>query len=263
MTEKMIHSEFRLGKQFYIHDQRTLQLASFMKSGLPVPSRYDFDQRRRPFPNNVWGNDRWGDCVVAARANHFLRWERVEHRTTLPLEDEHVIETYKRLSGAQAPGDSKDKGLVMLEAMRDWFNGWPLSFDKDHSDNYKIAAYGSLFGSLEGIKAAVRYLSGCQLGIWLPRTAISQTKPDGMWDVVPGGDSSASGSWGGHAVYCYGFTPDYLKIWTWGFRMKVSNSFWYTYGDEAWAVVDDLDSHSTSRWLNVPALRRRLSEITS
>jgi hypothetical protein len=67
----------RLGKQAHKHDDRTLMLSRFFLPDFHVPSRYNFDKGKRPIPSRVWGNDRWGDCVIAGEANHLLRLERI------------------------------------------------------------------------------------------------------------------------------------------------------------------------------------------
>jgi hypothetical protein len=110
----------KLGKQDYKHDPRTLKMAKFLSPDIHIPDVFNFDKGRAPFPDHMWGNDQYGDCVIAARANATLRIERVEQRRTLALVDDDAINTYKRLTGCNSPGDSNDTGLVMLDANRDW-----------------------------------------------------------------------------------------------------------------------------------------------
>jgi hypothetical protein len=66
--------DFKLGKKEYVHDDRTLQLHELLRTEqVHAPSTFDFDSGRKAFPRKVWGNDEYGDCVLAGRANHLLR----------------------------------------------------------------------------------------------------------------------------------------------------------------------------------------------
>ena len=100
----------RLGKKDYEHDARTLQMARFLTPDIHIPSHFNFDAGRARFPDFMWGNNEYGDCVIAARANQTLRFERVEQRRTLAMQDEDAISEYKRLTGCVSPGDSKEDG---------------------------------------------------------------------------------------------------------------------------------------------------------
>src|SRR6059036_52839 len=100
-------TEFRLGKQEYMHSPLTLRLARYILPDIHVPEIYDFDKTRKPFPFRVWGNDAWGDCVIGGRANHLLRLERVEQRRTIPLFDHDAVSLYQQMTGSQAPEDDR------------------------------------------------------------------------------------------------------------------------------------------------------------
>src|SRR4051812_38358864 len=113
----------RLGKLPYKHDPRTLRLAEFFKlPDLRLPATFDFDHNRKPIPNRMWGNDDYGDCVIASEANQLLRLERVETWQTIPLTDDDAINRYKGLTGCKLPGDNNDTGLVILDTNRNWRN---------------------------------------------------------------------------------------------------------------------------------------------
>ena len=255
----------RLGKQGHVEDERTLMMANFMLD-IHVPEQYDFDKRRAAFPSRMWGNDAYGDCVIAGRCNHLMRLERVEQRRTVPLYDDDAVSEYKRLTGCQSAGDANDTGLVVLEAMRDWRNDGMATdgrFGIRSARNYKIAAYGELNPQDRNqLRNAIYTMHGIHLGFWLPIAAQRMTN-NGLWDYNgEGGSEWQEGSWGGHLVYSKAYDADGLEILTWGMKVKVTNNFIEKYCDEAWAVVDSLDSWRTKQTIDVAALEQRLQEIS-
>lgn len=260
-------TQLRLGKQDYKYDNRTLFMARFVLPDIRVPAKFDFDKGRSPFPVRMWGNDAWGDCVIAGEANHLLRMERVEQRRTILLNDQDVIERYKSLSGAASPGDGNDNGLVILSAMQNWHNfGW-MTGGIDRSGNhrnYSISAYGELeVNDRNQLRMASYALHGIHLGLMLPRAAQGMTS-EGVWHYEgQSGPEWQPGSWGGHLVYSKAFDPESLEILTWGRKVKVTNEFVEKYADEAWAVVDNLDSWRVKQTIDVTKLTNELSQITS
>lgn len=251
--------EFKLGKQDYVEDKRTLQLATFFDplAVLDAPSRYDFDHRRTPFPNHVWGNDAYGDCVFADQANALVRIERKETRRTPRLTDEDVIAKYKQLTGCVQPGDFNDRGYSMLYGFRDWRNnGWTVN-----GHNYRIDAFGELNPTERGrLDAATYILGGIHLGILLPLSALEQLYRGEPWDVVEGPDAVA-GSWGGHALYSKRYDPRGRYAKTWGMEVYMTDNFIRTYCDEAWGVVDSLNVWGKRHDVDVAALRYQLHAI--
>jgi hypothetical protein len=251
----------RLGKGEYVHDERTPMLARFFRSTVRVPTNWDFDHGRAPFPLRVWGNDAWGDCVIGGEANHTLRLERVEQRGTIKLADEDAVNRYMALSGAKSPGDANDNGLVVLEANRDWRNN---GFLTKTGRVYKIAAYGELEPTdRQQLRTASYLLHGIHFGFWLPTAAQAMTN-QGVWDYKgETGPEWRPGSWGGHLVYSKKFDADSHEVLSWGMKIRVTNAFIERYADEAWAVVDNLDSWKTKQTIDVPKLEKTLSEITA
>lgn len=249
------HPDFKLGKQDHKHDDKTLMMANFMEVPV-VPTKFDLEKNRAPFPVHIWGNNEYGDCVIAAEANALLRMERIETRRTVKAQDADAIKRYKHLTGCNNPGDSNDTGLVILDSMSDWRNnGFPVG-----AHTFQIAAYGEL-DPLEHdqLRAGIYLLHGIHFGFALPISAQQQTE-QGFWDVTLGVDS-APGSWGGHCVYADKYDEDNIYVWTWGREIRVSNAFVRKYADEAWAVVDNLDKWRKNDHLDVPGLEKALHDI--
>jgi hypothetical protein len=257
----------RLGKQGYVHDDLTLMLAQFVLPEIRVPSHFDFDKNRAPFPVRVWGNNAWRDCVIGGRCNHIVRLERVEQRRTIALFDDDAVTEYKRLTGAQTPEDANDTGLVVLDAMREWRNNGMETDARQGVRSariYTIAAYGELEPQdHQQLKMAIYAMHGIHMGFWLPTAAQGMTG-NGVWDYNgEAGPEWQPGSWGGHLVYAKAYDEDGIEVITWGQKVKVTWNFIDKYSDEAWAVVDSFDTWRTRQTINVSALIKKLSEITS
>lgn len=247
----------KLGKQEHKFDPRTLMLKRFMLPEIRVPGSYDFDHNRAAFPLPMWGNDEWGDCVIAGEANNLLRLERVEQRRTVKMTDQIAIDRYKALTGSQRPGDSKDEGLVVLDTMRNWKNhGWSFG-----GRNYKIEAYGELDPQeRDQLRMAVYVFHGIHLGLALP---IATQRMGHVWDYNgQTGPEWRPGSWGGHLVYSKAFTHAGLEILTWGEKVLLTNEFIERFCDESWAVVDSLDSWRVKQTIDVDALKKQLQQIS-
>lgn len=243
----------KLGKHKHKQDDRTVKLALVLDETVPIPSVFDFDKGRAKFPIKVWGNDDYGDCVMATRANQLLRLERVETRRTVPITDKEVIDKYFELTGGA------DDGLNMLDTNVDWRKkGWDIPTHAG-TRHYSIEAFGELNArNRKQLRQGVYFLHGVQFGFNLPISAQAQTD-QGYWDVTTGPDSGA-GSWGGHAVFSYAYDFENMYVITWGKKVRVTNAFIEKYCDEAWAVVDSLDTWRNGA-LDVEKLRQILKDI--
>lgn len=244
----------KLGKLEHKEDERTLRVSQFLAADVQVPVSYDFDYKRTAFPGGPMGNLTWGNCVIVGRANQLMRLERSESRRNPRINEAMAVTKYKQLTGAVSPGDRSDRGLVVLDALRDWRkNGWDIG-----AHNYNIAAFGFLEPRNQWLLRASCYLfTGIQLGIWLPISAQAQTR-QGYWDVTEG-PGSEHGSWGGHLVTAFRYDADNFYVKTWGQDVRVTNNFINKYADEAWSVIDNLNIWSKSkRILNVEGMIQRL-----
>jgi len=248
----------KLGKQDYKFDARTLKLANFIDTEqLVPPPTFDFDKNRAKFPQRVWGNDAYGDCVLAAQMNHVLRMERLETRHTVHAVDDDVIREYQVLTGCRQPNDANDNGLNMLDALNWWRkDGWTV-----HGHNYKIDAFGELESQdLNQQRLGTWLFHGIQFGFALPLSAQKQFEQGDIWDVTDGFDARP-GSWGGHAVYSKKYTSKGWEVETWGEKQFVTNEFILRYADEVWAPIDALDPWRKTAGFDVAALEAYLVKI--
>lgn len=252
----------RLGKHPYKHDECSIRLGAHLRQLRPTVPSFDTTAfLGGGFPIHYWGNDNWGDCVLAARANQFLFNEKTQFKQWLPLKDQMVIDTYKLLTGSQTPGDARDSGLVVLDALKDWRAGWKLQLNsKSPSGGYKIDLFGELnYKVTTELKASIQFLHGVTMGFQLPRAAMNM---NAVWDTT--GQKGAiwePGSWGGHCVLAYGFSPKGIKILSWGQEVLVTRRFILRYCDEAWGIVPALDNPDAAKVVNVPALEANLRNI--
>jgi hypothetical protein len=231
-----------LGKRPAVEDPRTLKLNEILRlEKLPeIPAEFSCTEEATGFPLRMYRNDRWGDCVIAARANHTVLFEFREEACILDIADTDVLNEYwKEQGGGTCWNKRPDNGLVMLYSMRDWRTGWKACGKK-----YSSYAFGQISsGDEDSIKAAVYLLGGVQVGLNLPITASGQFEAGEPWEVVSTSGDGRPGSWGGHAVWLSSYHLKDGKIRyevvTWGKKQEVSPEFLQTYGDEAYGVVDN------------------------
>lgn len=242
----------RLGKLPALVDPRTIPLMACLDSRLPpIPRKYLFDAAHKTvtFPTPMFANDRYGCCVIASEAHQTLRFEHVEQGGVLNISSKEVVDRYFALSGG------KDSGLVMLNALKAWREGWTAA-----GKTYKIDAFGALDPrNPKSIKTAIFLLRGIQVGLWLPQSASTQLRRKQEWSMVLG-PTAQKGSWGGHCVYVLGYNADGLWCVTWGQLQFMTREFFEAYCDEAYGVVDSLDDWRKRPGIDPVKMNRYLRE---
>src|SRR5208337_4499924 len=114
-------TQYKLGKLPRKIDVRTFQLKKFMPTVLPpLPDTFDVDSVFANFyDTHMFGNDQYGDCVMAGRGHMTLRFEVFEQGVLIPITDKEVENEYFKETGGQ------DSGLVMLDSLNEWRqSGW-------------------------------------------------------------------------------------------------------------------------------------------
>ena len=197
-------SKLLLGKLPPRIDQRTIKLSSLIKPGLlpPLPTEYDIDSKTGLIDNNQYANDKYGDCVIAARAHMTLRFEMTEQARELVITDNEVIAEYMEEGNNEANGP----GLIILDSLNKWRqDGWMVG-----GQNYKIHAFSSVdWKNHDEVKYCIYLLNGIYTGLALPSTAATQIQNKQPWDVInPGSPEAKPGSWGYHAVYGKAYNSD-------------------------------------------------------
>ena len=249
MTETIL----KFGKLPQRVDPRTLQLKRFLvlKNLPPLPDAFDIDTTFTNFSNNhMFGNDQYGDCVIAGRAHMTLRFECFEESKVIPITDKEVTTEYFKETGGF------DNGLVMLNSLNAWRKGWTAA-----GKAYDIYAYAQIDkANHDEVKYAVYLLRGAYTGFSVPQSCIDQFHAGQLWTVVPN-----SPIVGGHCVYIKGFNVTGPICVTWGRDQQMTWEFWDKYFDEAYGVIDNRDTwcDSATDPVDVTLMSQELSEITS
>ncbi len=253
MTTKGIHTHpiLKLGKASAKSDSRNLKLSAILKAAPVVPREYDFDLKHPEIPLPMFGNDQYGDCVIAGRAHQTLRFEDVEQGQVIAITDKDVLREYLTETGGQ------DNGLVVLDSLKVWRRrGWTAA-----KKRYKIRAFAEInrANHME-IKRSIFMDLGVGFGLSLPKTAQAQIQAGKAWDVVRG-SGSAPGSWGGHYVYVPGYTKLGPVCVTWGRKQQMTWAFVDKYCDEAYAIIDAVDTAKKTRGLNARGIDDFLARL--
>lgn len=251
---KGIHSHpiFKLGKGKARRDKRNLQFRSILKKAVAIPDEWDYDLDHRGIPLPMFGNDRYGDCVIAGRAHQTLRFENMEQKgAVLAITEKVVVNEYFRQTGGS------DDGLIVLDSIKLWrTKGWKIK-----SRPYRIKAFAELDRTnYDELKLAIINNIGIGIGVGLPITAADQFQAGQPWDYI-GGSGSQPWSWGGHYIHIPGYTRIGPVCVTWGQKQQLTWSFFDHYCDEAYAIVDALNRFRKSNVIDAPKIEQFLQSL--
>ena len=112
----------------------------------------------------------------------------------------------------------------------------------------------------EEVKNAVFMDLGIGLGLSLPLTAQTQIAQNKPWDVMKG-PRAIPNSWGGHYVYVNAYDDNGLECVTWGRKQKMTWAFVEKYCDEAYAIIDAINTQKKRRGLKAKALEEFLGQL--
>jgi len=218
-------ASYRFGKSPAVKDERTLMFKKYLGPGLaPAPPTFNSLDRLETtigirdvatlFPMD--GNDRYGDCVLAAKAHLITNFHGLVGRTEI-MPEADVIRYYLELSGGE------DSGLVMLSTLRHW--------QRTGFGDHKIAAFVGLEEhDVEDVKNAIYLFGGVDLGFRVQDRAISDFEAGKVW--TPGPTDG-----GGHCVVAIGYWEGGVILLTWGGLVRASWEWWYEMVDESYAVL--------------------------
>ena len=180
----------------------------------------------------MYGNNVWGCCVIAGRAHQTLRFELIEQKRLLRVTEKEVVDEYLTQSGGE------DSGLITLDSLRLWRKqGWKASRKR-----YFIRAFSEIDRTnVTEVKTAIVMNLGVGIGLRLPLSAQRELDENKPWETTTGRGSRAN-SWGGHYVYVCGYTKLGPTCVTWGAKQQMSWAFFAAYCDEAYAMIDALNT---------------------
>ena len=103
---------------------------------------------------------------------------------------------------------------------------------------------------------------GVGLGLALPLSAQAEFEAGKPWRTTSGAGSTPN-SWGGHYVYVTGYTTLGPTCVTWGRKQQISWGFFTKYCDEAYAVIDAIDTPKKRRALNAAKVAAFLNNVSA
>ena len=231
--------KFAFGKAPAKRDDRNLNLVDVLREEDPLPVEYDFDDEHRGIPTPTFGNDKVKkvkNCVIAGRAHQTLRFEMVEQGGLINITDEDVAREFRKQAGEE------NNDIQVLESLKLWrTRGWEAA-----GQHFKIFSFAEIKDRTdhEPIKRAI-INTGVGLGFVLPDSALTQFEAGQPWEITrerPGNP---------HYVYVSGYTKEGPVCVTWGRKQRMSWAFVDEYCDEAYAIIDDI---------NTPEKKRNLDE---
>lgn len=243
---------FRLGKAPAKRDVRNLQLRALLKKAVRLPTEYDFDLAHTAVPTPVFGNNDWGCCVIAGRAHQTLRFELVEQKKLIRITEKEVVDEYLEQTGGE------DAGLITLDSLRLWRKqGWTAA-----KKPYFIRAFSEVDRKRQKeVKTAIFMNLGVGIGLRLPTSAERELAAGKPWTATTGPGSRAN-SWGGHYVYVSGYSRLGPTCVTWGRKQQMSWAFFSAYCDEAYAIIDDLNTARKRAMIDAKKLDAFLATVS-
>ena len=238
------HPLFKFGKKKAKRDKRNLMFAAILKAPVKLPSTWDFDETHHGIPTPMFANDDYGDCVIAGRAHQTLRFELIEQGSKIMISDADVLREYMKETGGV------DSGLVVLDSLVLWRKpGWPVGSGKKKR-TYKLKAFSELSPANHAqVKQAIYLDVGVGIGLSLTDAAVGQTQSGQVWDLVPGPSGKPKPS-NGHYVYVSGYNPLGPVCVTWGRKQQMTWRFFDACCDEAYAIIDAIDTAQQKKALD-------------
>ena len=84
--------DLKLGKLKPVIDKRTIPLKCILKELPPLPLMYDNHEVYGIEDNSMFGNDRYGSCVVASRGHQTYVLEGYEQGKQITIQEQEVID---------------------------------------------------------------------------------------------------------------------------------------------------------------------------
>ncbi|HET6180277.1 MAG TPA: hypothetical protein VFE61_25370 [Candidatus Sulfotelmatobacter sp.] len=251
--------KLKLGKQVARHDPRTLLLASYTTTALPMPPA-SFDLTAKV--GHDWGmmdNDQIGNCTCAAAGHLIMEWTANAKKKMVTPSDKQIAAAYSAVTGYNPTTGANDNGAVEIDVL----NYWRQSGIAGH----KIGAYMALEPANHShIMDSVYIFEGCYIGLQLPTSAKAQVQNHQPWSVPPGGTTGDGkpGSWGGHAVPVVAYDARGVTVVTWGALQMMTWSFWEAYCEEAYAILSPdyiTGKKTTPQGFNMQELQADLADL--
>ncbi len=199
--------------------QRLADLATYARQPLPAPPQI-VEAPRLAYPMD--GNDKMGDCTIAAAQHADQVWAHLEEFAYEPPAESEVEQTYLSLTGGQ------DTGLVEATVLQTWQTAGLFG--------RKIAAYAPVAPKhVMTVKQTVALFGLAYPGVLIPAVAQEQFADGQPWEITGGwGDHQIEG---GHAIPIVGYNATGPVFISWGKLQQATWRWWLVYAEECWAVL--------------------------
>jgi hypothetical protein len=169
----------------------------------------------RLFPMD--GNDRLGDCTIAALAHAVTVFRALADREIRVMTKECVVKLYMKLTGGV------DTGLNELDVMNYW--------RKHAVDADRIFGFAKIDPKNHAhVQQAIRLFGGVYLGFQCQKNCIEDFDAKKPWTPGPLTHD-------GHAVFAVGYDASLVTVLTWGNTQQGSWAWWDECVDEAYAIL--------------------------
>jgi hypothetical protein len=210
-----------------------LALSRFLTGQLPTtPPIVDWVSRVGASNWQMYGNDRWGDCVFAAAGHMITATSLYGTGALITPSEAEILRAYSAVTGfdpnAGPPGSNPtDQGTVVQDALSYW--------RRTGVAGHKILAFAEVdVRDLAEVADALYLFGHLMLGVNLPNAAMQQFDAGQAWHLTPDDGGTA----GGHAVNLgYEARGGGYRAITWGRSQPFSADWWAKYVEEAWVVV--------------------------
>jgi len=217
-----------LGKTPKKHDARNLLMSRYLLPELPKPLAAMDHYSKLPANIGMMGNDKYGDCTIAAAAHAVQEWTLYAGKPMQTIPDSAILSAYKTLS-------PRDQGCAMLDVLNYW--------RKTGVGGEKIEAFiETATGDLTQAKLAIELFGSHYIGMSLPRH-----NTEGPWTA--GHPRSRPDPYLGHCVVLLGYddATKMFKAATWGEVVDMSYGWFRKYVDESYAILDNVMLSNTGK----------------
>ena len=242
----------RFGKHPPKIDYRTLRFKKYVTSALAdPPATYDVlsDVYTKLGTNNpkalfpMDGNDRLGDCTIAALAHAITTYEGLIGVQKITAETA-VVKLYMHLTGGI------DSGLAEIDVLNYW--------RKTKVDGEKVVAFTAIdVKNHTHVKQAINLFGGVYLGFQVQQNCEQEFNAGKPWTPGPLTND-------GHAVFAVGYDANGVTVLTWGSTQRATWAWWDECVDEAYAILPTEAKHAGfAPGFNFAQLKIDLAEVAN
>ncbi len=195
----------------------------------------------------MWGNDKYGDCVFVALMNCQTRSELFEQKIIIPVTTKWVVSQYLKLSGGE------DNGLVPLDTVKVWQKkGFTLN-----GRIFKCFSYADAKVDPNYIKAVTSLIGDAWCGFDLPENYDVELKAGKPWTdtSMPARDDY------GHMMAVGKYDKDWCYLKTWGQYQPASWPWAKKFMKQHYAIIDAPDTWVKHSPVDVNSLTAILKQL--